>query len=87
LPANILVLHDVDANGPGLGQHAADVTGHALAVGHAKDQDPLAGQLQEVHCPSLSFFPFSRSFPSLHLRVSVVPPFRSFASFLLGAFA
>ncbi len=48
-PADLLVLNHVDALCPGLGQHAAHVVGDALAVGHAEDDDSLAGQLQKVH--------------------------------------
>ena len=46
---NLVVLHHVDAVGSGFAQHAANVVGHAPAVGDTEQKDPLAGQLQEIH--------------------------------------
>ncbi len=43
-----LAADDVHDLGPRLDQHAADVPGHALAIGHAHHEDALAGELEKI---------------------------------------
>ena len=45
LLAALFAAHDVDDFGPGLAQHAADVPGHALAIGDAHDEDASCRQV------------------------------------------